>query len=403
MAEKRNITKEDILLEARIRAEGARIEVKKEAGTGRNPVSQALRPIVIDGCEMVTSPWQNPTSRLGVIVDGNDVTISDMNEVLGTATLEARPPWKSKLLSDGSTLDSYFGNADIATIFLAFGCSLSDSSTACKYCGSSAVPPGRKPAMSPSDFQAWNGRVVEATAIAIQNGWRGTILFTGGMRPPSRRGQATGDMERSLDQLRESIDDEIFSQLHIAMGSSFPLDDLGELDKWKDIGINATELDSQVVDPAYFKAICPGRGDQDRWLETQTASAEVFGRGRGATSGIVMGVEPMAGLLEGVEERVSRGIFTQLFTFVPVPGTPMGGMMPPSAAWFVEAAEKIADIYLRYADTFDVDLTEDTRWGYTRKGRSFYISLVDDEMARRLQEMGKLGPGLPKQNGLEPA
>lgn len=336
------------------------------------------------------------------MVDGEDVTISDMDEVLGTATLEARPPWKSKQLSDGSTADAYFGNADISTIFLgSMRCSLADSGKGCKYCAFPLIP--KSMAGSPDDVEARRKRTVEATVIALQNGWRGTILFTGGMRPSSRRGQATGDMERSLDQIRESIDDDVFSQLHIAMGSSFPLDDLGELDKWKDIGINSTELDSQVMDPAYFKAICPGRGDQRRWLETQTASAEVFGRGRGATSGAVMGVEPMAGLLEGIEERVSKGIFTQLFTFVPAPGTPMGGMMPPSAQWYVETSEKIADIYLRYADTFDVDLTEDTRWGYTRKGRSFYMSPVDDEMARRLQEMGKLGPGLPKQDGLEPA
>jgi hypothetical protein len=67
----------------------------------------------------------------------------------------------------------------------------------------------------------------------------------------------------------------------------------------------------------------------------------------------------------------------------------------------VEASEKIADIYLRYADTFDVDLTEDTRFGPTRKGRSYSVSIVDDEMSRRLQEMGKLGPGLPKQDGIE--
>ena len=76
-------------------------------------------------------------------------------------------------------------------------------------------------------------------------------------------------------------------------------------------------------------------------------------------------------------------------------------MMPPSASWYVEASEKIADIYLRYADTFDVDLTEDTRFGPTRKGRSSFASIVDDEWPRRLQEMGKLGPGLPKQDGIE--
>lgn len=63
MVEKRNITKEDILLEARLRAEGARVEVKKEAETGRNRVSKALRPIVLDGCELVVGLWQNNTSR----------------------------------------------------------------------------------------------------------------------------------------------------------------------------------------------------------------------------------------------------------------------------------------------------------------------------------------------------
>ena len=73
----------------------------------------------------------------------------------------------------------------------------------------------------------------------------------------------------------------------------------------------------------------------------------------------------------------------------------------PSLEWSQEANEKIVDIYLKYADTFDVDLTEDDRWGYTRRGYSWYASLYKDELIRRLQEMGKLPPGLPKQDGIE--
>ncbi len=79
----------------------------------------------------------------------------------------------------------------------------------------------------------------------------------------------------------------------------------------------------------------------------------------------------------------------------------MMGMMAPSAEWVVEANEKIVDIYLKYADTFDVDLTEDDRWGYTRRGHSYTECF--DELSRRLQEMGKLGPGLPRQDGIEVA
>ena len=41
----------------------------------------------------------------------------------------------------------------------------------------------------------------------------------------------------------------------------------------------------------------------------------------------------------------------------------MEGMRPASVEWYVEAFEKVADIHLKYADTMDVDLTEDDRRG----------------------------------------
>lgn len=392
MTEKRNIAKEDIFLEARLRAEGVRFEVKKEP-----PAGSAYRPVVLDGCDVVVGLWRNPASYLEVAVDGDDVTISDRGEVLGTGTLEPRGSWRESLLSDGTPVDrAIAATPTTSSILWGYRCSVFDSGKGCGYCGIYARP-STSPALA-SDARKITQRCVEATAVAIQNGWRGSVIFTGGTPPPSRRGQMTDNIERVMTQFRESVDEDILSQLHIGP-EAFPPDDLSEMVKWRDFGLNSTAFDLQVMDPAYFKAICPGRGEQSRWKEAQDAAAEIFGRGRGATTGIVMGIEPMGGLLEGIEERVSNGVWPQVYTFMPAPGSPMAGMRPPSAQWFVEASEKIVDIYLKYADTFEVDLTEDTRFGYTRRGTSFYISIVDDEMARRLQEMGKLGPGLPKQDG----
>ena len=68
-------------------------------------------------------------------------------------------------------------------------------------------------------------------------------------------------------------------------------------------------------------------------------------------------------------------------------------MRAASVGWFIAAFEKIVDIYLKYADIFDVDLTEYDRWGYTRRTRSF--EGIDDMWISRLQEMGKLPAGLP--------
>ena len=45
------------------------------------------------------------------------------------------------------------------------------------------------------------------------------------------------------------------------------------------------------------------------WQEAQEAAAEVFGRGRGSVANVVTGIEPMAGLLEGIEERTAKGVY----------------------------------------------------------------------------------------------
>ena len=253
-----------------------------------------------------------------------------------------------------------------------------------------------------SEMLATAEPAIEARVIAIKNGWRGLFLLAGGASTPERRGQWTTDMiEAVMERIRRDIDDATLSEIQMAT-DVYPPDDLGELYKWKSFGINSCEFDNQVMDPAYFKAVCPGRGDQQHWFEAQEAAAEVFGRGRGSISNVVAGCEPLGGMIEGIEERMSKGVYIVPMTFGGGPGSPMMGMRPASAEWYVEAAEKIVDIYLRYADTLDVDLTEDDRWGYTRRGQSWFTSPADDEKSRRLQEMGKLPPGLPRQDGIEP-
>jgi hypothetical protein len=80
------------------------------------------------------------------------------------------------------------------------------------------------------------------------------------------------------------------------------------------------------------------------------------------------------------------------------PGSAYEGFRPPSADWYIEATEKMADSFFRHEDKLDAPLMADNRHGYTRTGRSFHIMLVGDEISRRGQEMGKLGPGLPRQD-----
>jgi len=87
--------------------------------------------------------------------------------------------------------------------------------------------------------------------------------------------------------------------------------------------------------------------------------------------------------------------------FVPNPGTPYAHFRPPTAQWFVDLSEKVADIYFRYVDTLDVNLLTDNRPGFTRVGLSYPTVLARDEMVRHLQEQGKAPAGLPSQDFIE--
>lgn len=100
-------------------------------------------------------------------------------------------------------------------------------------------------------------------------------------------------------------------------------------------------------------------------------------------------------------ERISKGVYSAPLVVVPARGSPYEQFRPPTADWFIEANEKIADSYFRYADTLDVNLLTDNRPGFTRIGLSYSHILIRDEMVRRLQEQGKFPPGLPSQDFIE--
>jgi len=397
---KRNITRDDVLLKTRLVAEGTRLEVRGPLLW--EPTDQAFSPrAVLEGCDVVVALGENLRSRLVSVIEGPNVTISEEDRILARGTLQKRAPWRDKLMSDGTPVNSAisYDAALVATILISTGCFAHALGKGCKYCGFGPLFEQIGPVKSFGETLQAAERQIEALSIAIQNGWRGAILLVGGAAPPKRRGQWTTDMfEAIMARLHDTVDGDILRQLQVA-ADVYPPEDLGLLQRWKSFGINSAQFETEILDPDYFKAICPGRGEQTRWFEAQEAAVEVFGRGRGCSSLFVSGIEPMAGMLEGVEERVSKGVYVIPSEFFPHPDSPMAEMRPPSAEWFLEANEKIVDIYLKYADTFDINLTEDDRWGYTRRGQSYTVSF--DEKNRRLQQMGKLPPGLPKQDGIE--
>lgn len=398
MSEKRNITRDDIYLKARLLSEGARINVRKPPET---PVD-FMAGIVFDGCEIVSSLRPNRYSRLEAVVEGGRVTISDMGEVLGTATYEERPEWFDIPLSNGQPARSgVMGmSSDVIAIIQNHVCYNQASGQGCKYC-SAFIPSENRgsPGRQKEFLRDYASLQAEAIEIALDHGWRGMISCSGGVLPPGSRGDLTERLEIVLEPLHARVDAEVLSQMHL-MANCYPPEDLSEMYKWRDLGIKATDIDLEAMDPAYFAALCPGKAEahpHEYWKEAMFAATEVFGPGRGSCTSVVMGLEPMDALVEGFEELISKGVLTTPLSFQPSPRSAYAQFNPPAATWFVEATEKMADSYLRHEDKLDAPVFEDERPGYTRTGRSYFIMLLNDELWRRGQEMGKLPPGLPKQ------
>jgi len=388
--EKRKITKDDIWLKARLLSEGARLQFKQAPHKG-------LGSVILDGCELPVMTPYNKYSSLDVVFDHGFVTISDRGTLLGTASAPAHTTKDGRKHKKASAAGS-----DLLSITVQFRCHNHDSGKACMYCekivGNKQVPSGDKL------FDV----IAKSTMAAIQvinQGWRGCLMMTGGVLPPWRRDRLIDRLEAVMEQLHEFLDQDVLCQLQITP-NVYPPDNLSELHRWKALGINSTSFDLEVMDPAFWRAICPGKAETTRhehWIEASEASAELFGRGRGAMAAVVLGIEPMDSFIKGFENLVSKGVFPTPYSFVP-PGRKLGfnGFRPPTADWLVKATEEMANILFHYADTFDVDLLMDDRPGLTRVGRSYNNILVCDEMTRRLQEMGRIPAGLPRLDVYEP-
>ena len=347
MTPRRKVTKEDALLKTRLAAEGVRYEVQGRLQWDRTLDGFMIHPnIVLDDCGLHAATRPNPHSILEAVIDGEDVTISEMGEILATAKLEPSHSWYDKRISDGTTLrEAFSGTFTSSNIVISNRCHSYDSGKGCKYCALGYMFSQSGPLKSFSETLESAERQIEATAIAVQSGWRGIIILVGGALPPDKRGQWTTDLfEGIMERFHKYLDDDTLSQLAI-LSSVYPPPDFGHLHKWKSSGITGSLFSNEIMDPAYFKAICPGKGDQKYWFETQEAAVEVFGN---CSTALVTGIEPMAGLLEGIEERTSKGVMCGLQIFQPMPGSAMEGMQPASAEWYMEAFEKTRDIYSRY-------------------------------------------------------
>ncbi len=438
MAEKRKITQDDIYAKARIMSEGVRIEgvempsseqmaeaneiipeklnfddpeeiwrlYNKTLSTwARTSRQESALRFAFDGSGIKVMVQPNKYSRLELTRDGDHVTVSDGDEGLVTGSIPKRYEWLDDKLSNGLPISTVLPamSSEIINVVFTLSCMNYSSGRGCRYCNLFANPLSKKLLMLPLDvLKSWAKYEAEAVKVATDNGWEGFLAVSGGALPPAHRKEYLDRLEIVLDAIREALGEKTFAKQRV-MYNHYPPENFSEMYDWKEFGIKGTSIDLEVMDPAYFAAICPGKNaykPHAYWKEAQEASVEVFGPYLNSTGCLVVGIEPMSSLVEGVEERLSKGVMPFPLSYYSAPGSAYTGFRPPTADWFVEASEKMADSYMKSTE-FIKSVVE--AMGNDAEGRAFSaqsspMSLVFDEVLRRVQEMLEGPAGQAKQD-----
>jgi hypothetical protein len=231
-------------------------------------------------------------------------------------------PWSTRRLSSGVTLDDFlFGTSPgIVNLLFNLSCHNHNSGRACRYCGlfgnEACEEVDELPMVALKQYAALQA---EAVKIMTDLGWRGVLAIGGGALPPSLRGEYLDRVEAVLEPIHE---------LHVVY-NHYPPEDFADFDRMRRMGIQSTSIDMEMVTPKAFRSICPGKHAYrplEYWKEAQEAALEAS---LISATNIVVGIEPKQALLEGIHERLSKGVFAK------------------SPAWIVDVAERIADAYIR--------------------------------------------------------
>jgi hypothetical protein len=344
-----------------------------QASANESKPSSATR-FTFDGSGLTSFVHANKYSRLVLRQDGDRVTVTDGDEVLVTGHVDAPFDWQDELLSNGLPASTFLPGISHEIINLIFylSCNNYNTGRGCKYCNLFS-----NPAFPLALQESWAKHQAEAVKVALDHGWSGHIALSGGALPPTARVRYLDFMRLSLDALRSEIGERAFGALDIIY-NHYPPEHFEDMEEWKKMGIKRTAIDLEVMDPAYFPVMCPGKAaykPHKFWKRAQEASVEVFGPFANTTGNIILGIEPMSSVLDGVEERLARGVMPRPVIFCSAPNSEYWGFRPPTADWLIEVTERMATQYLEHIDFESV--RADLESGPTM--------LVFDQIKQRLQ------------------
>jgi hypothetical protein len=107
---------------------------------------------------------------------------------------------------------------------------------------------------------------------------------------------------------------------------------MSRYDRLIEAGVNHFSFCMELIDPAWFARVCPGKArslGQELFFDAMSYCARRMPRG--AVSGeLIAGIEPIANTIQGIERITETGAFPTVCIFRPTAGSAMADWPPPA-------------------------------------------------------------------------
>jgi hypothetical protein len=244
------------------------------------------------------------------------------------------PEYFDKNLRDGSPIiQTAVTHADRVRISPVNGCSMT-----CNYCD---IPFDKAP-----DSPKYRGtkpitNLLESIDIALADS-----------KLPAKHILISGGTPRKSDYMYEAEVYETVAQTFPEVDVDImmvPMPGIMDLKRLKAAGINGFSINLELYNEEIAKGIMRNKAKAMRslYLDFIDQATNEFGLGK-VRSLLLVGLEPIADTLRGVEELARRGCDPVLSPFRPDPITPLGNLQPPSAEDLLHVWQESLNIIEKY-------------------------------------------------------
>ncbi|HVZ73471.1 MAG TPA: MSMEG_0568 family radical SAM protein [Polyangia bacterium] len=196
-----------------------------------------------------------------------------------------------------------------------------DEATACRFCSIGSSMKGGRTIARKSPAQ-----LAEVAEAAVRlDGVEQLVLTTGTPATPDRGAAHLAACVAAIKAAVPSLPIQVQCE---------PPDDFAWFARLREAGADTLGMHLEAVEPDVRAAVMPGKAEVpvERYLEAYAAAVEVFGRGQVSTYLIAgLGDRPES-LVAMARTLVELGVYPFVVPFVPIAGTPMANVAPPSAS-----------------------------------------------------------------------